>query len=307
MPRKIANGGRIGGRNLPNNKAASGIWDIEDAYFAARDGQWPAWPQDVGIPYREDLLVWLESDFGLYKADGAPASVGDQVETWFNRGRIGSVQRDPAGGTWTLGVSGAGIPIPEVAMQATSLSQVVPALVKTNNYLFSVSRATSTVANVLMPHDPNTGVQTATLQPRIAAVSGSSFNAPASNAGNTSVTSGGGLAASWMEAYRVDFAYAAQIPPSVVGGGGVLTRFCAGGRFDAANAPVVEAFNDNAVPNGVAFTQFLRVLGSRSSGSSIGSAGSRVHALLWYSLDEPLSYTDVNAIAAYLGGKYGYR
>lgn len=309
MVRKIANGGVIGPRNLPNNRRANGIWDIEDAFFASRDGQWPSWPQDVGIPYHEDLLVWLESDFGVY-ADAEmnnPATLNGSVSGWFNRGRLGSIRRDPAGAQWNLVQETAINNRLAVNMQSTGLSEIVAATVKTNNYIFAVTDAIGTVANFFMPHDPNTGIQTTTIQPRLSVVSGANFNAPASNSGNTSVSSTGGLSSAWFETNRVDFAYAAQVPPSVVGGGGTLTRLCAGGRFDAENAPVIESFNDSVTPSSVSYTQFMRVLGTRSSSTSVGSAGSRVQALLWYSLDEPLSYTDFNAIGAYLGGKYGFR
>lgn len=298
MSRKISNGGVIGQRNLPNAGAAPGIWDIEDAYFASRDANWPRWPQDVGVPLKNGLRVWLEADFGVYADAGlntVQSAVNGDVNAWFNRGDLGAIVRD-GGAAWKLEqVNGK----PVINMNSTSASQLMPARVKSHNYLFvKAYLSTNSISNFFMPHDSASGFILPTQVPRLAAQSGSTFQFPVSNSANASNTLTA-ADASWGEAGRVDFAYASNAAP-----GGVLQYPNAVGYYQAPGSPVVTAFTTPNLPAGVDYTQTLRVLGGRNS-SGFTTAGGKIQALLWYSLDEPMTTAEINAVAAYLIGKYG--
>lgn len=313
MSRQFRNGGILGPRNLPNNKTAGGVWSIEDAYFASREAQWPAWPQDVGIPYKSDLLVWLEADYGVWSDAGmtTKAVSGGPVEAWENRGRLGPIYRDQMGAAWTLTPETLTNGLPTINMQSAGLSRVQAVdSIKSNNYWFLVHHRNAAATNRFFTvHNQGTEIVADTSVPRVELRSSSAGQVqyPVSNSANGSLTSS--WDATWGHNSRISFAYAASAAPSALEGNptGPLPNLAAAGFFLAQNTPSAFAWRNDLVPAGVNYPQALRLAGVRTGASTVGTASGRLQAALWFSLDHPMTFSELNAVATYLGNKYGFR
>jgi hypothetical protein len=154
------NGSGIGFRNLPTPAGASGVWGVEEAFLADRDGVWPRWPKDAGIPINPDLAIWLEVDYGLYQDRAAtiPAvNDGDPVRAWANRGYAGAVKIEDGLPSMTLRISGAH----RWLDVSDAVSEVMPITLRKNTYVFGLAQGMVTGRAsgfyAFAKHAPDTG------------------------------------------------------------------------------------------------------------------------------------------------------
>ena len=283
----MRNGGYLGVRREPNALSAPGVWGVQDAYTADRDGVWPRWPNDVGLKFDPGLLFWLEADYGLYSDVDAtvPATAdGAQVRSWVNRGTAGLVRFEPANNPMLLRPNN-GSPYVELN---SALAQPNLVNVKSNNYLWIKSRdLTSTTFRFLASVDPVTGTEGT----RLLQGSGLLSRWPSSQTGSTDTTTAtnyaesGALFMSWFAIEKM-FLYNRMSSAVAVQGGGVSVV------TSPSNTPPAAGIN---IPQGI-----------RAFNTSTLLANGRVKALVWYSTDTPLTDAEANAISAYLGNKWGF-
>lgn len=285
----MRNAGLLGVRREPTPFQASGVWDVQGAYTADRDGVWPRWPGDFGLPLIPGLQFWLEADYGLYTDENAtnPAILdGAEVRSWVNRGQAGLIRTDPANNPMILRTNG-GDPYLDINQ---ALTTILPTRIKSNNYVFIKSRlATAGSFRFVTTHDLDNSLVllTTTME------SGVSSRFPVANTTQSQASAGstfaesGHLWASWrsQDAIFGNRGVGSAIP--VEGGG--MSSITGGSTTQPAAAidiPIgVRAFNTT---------------------TNLGAVGSKVKAFVWYSTDEPLTESQVNAITGYLGGKWGF-
>lgn len=289
----MSNGGVLGSRNTPRFDRASGAWQLEEAYHADRDGIWPRWPKNSGMPFSADLLYWLEADYGLYKDEDAtqPAIAdGDPVRAWVNRGSSGVVKVEPASNPMILRTN-SGRPYLETNGAVTQINY---ATLKTNIYAFhKIDDIDNTVGTVFADHDPATGIIESTRQ---LGSTGTlvSFHYPASPTTGLSVIQ--------PTTFMKNGVLAANISSNPrLGANGRETRYYNSVSSYTLNSTISTMPNINIE---VSFA--VRAIGFKSSGGVLSGANFKVKALVLYSTNEPLTEAQVNAIADYLGGKWGH-
>jgi len=288
----MSNGGVLGSRNAPRFDKASGVWQLDEAYHADRDGIWPRWPDDAGMVFDPGLLFWLEADYGLYKDVDAtqPATVdGDPVRAWVNRGAAGIVKVEPAGNAMVYRAN-AGRPYLEVN---GAVAQMQFISLKTHVYAFhKIDDIDATVATIFADHDPATGLVKATRQ--LGSTTTPAFVYPAS------ATTG--LSVAQSATFLKNGVLVANISTNPqLGGNGRQTRFYNSASNYSLNSTISTMPNLNLnIPTGV------RAFNFRSSGGVLSGTNFKVKAMVLYCTDTPLKEAQINAIADYLGGKWGH-
>jgi hypothetical protein len=288
----MSNGGVLGSRNAPRFDKASGVWQLEEAYHADRDGIWPRWPEDSGMPFSQDLLYWCEADYGLYKDEAAtqPAiSDGDPVRAWVNRGGAGIVKVEPTSNPMILRTN-AGRPYLETNGAVT---QVNYATLKTNVYAFhKLDDIDAAIGTLLADHDPATGLVRAVRQ--LGSISTPAFYYPAAAATGLSVVQ--------QTTFAKNGVLTANISTNPqLGGNGRQTRY-----YNSVSSYTLNSTISTMPTLGLSIATAIRAIGFKSSGGVLSGSNFKIKALVLYSTNEPLTEAQVNAIADYLGGKWGH-
>lgn len=285
----MRNGGLIGVRREPNPVQASGVWDVQDAYTADRDGVWPRWPGDFGLPLVPGLQFWLEADYGLYTDENAtnPALLdGAEVRSWVNRGEAGLIRMEAANNPMILRTNG-GDPYLDINQ---ALPTILPVQIKTNNYVFIKSRlATAGSFRFVTTH----GLDTSLVLVTTTMESGVSSRFPVSQTTQTQASA----ASNFAESGQLWASWRAR--DAIFGNRGVGSAIAVdgGGMSSITGGSTTQPAEGIDIPIGV------RALNTTTN---LGAAGSKIKALVWYSTDEPLLESQVNAITAYLGGKWSF-
>ena len=283
------NAGLIGVRREPTPLQASGVWDVQGAYTADRDGVWPRWPGDFGLPLIPGLQFWLEADYGLYTDENAttPALVdGAEVRSWVNRGEAGLVRMEAANNPMILRTNG-GDPYLDINQ---ALTTILPARVKSNNYVFIKSRlATAGSFRFVTTHDLDNSLVllTTTMESGVSSRFPVSPTSQTQSSAANNFAESGHLWASWR-GQEVIFGTRGVGSAIPVEGGGMSSLTGSSTQFPLVGIDI---------PIGV------RALNTTTN---LGAIGSKLKALVWYSTDEPLTESQVNAITAYLGSKWGF-
>lgn len=283
----LRNGGLLGVRREPNPVSAQGVWDVQDAYTADRDGVWPRWPRDYGLPLIPGLQLWLEADYGLYQDETAtvPALAdGAEVRSWVNRGASGLVRLEPAQNGLIYRANN-GNPYLELN---SGMAQVQPCTVRTNNYWWIKSALNvSSSFHLFTQGNLSSGVY----ENRMRLETGGTFLMPNSATTQVSVATNSGygengqLGLSWISTAQI-FAYRRMASAFALQGGGIS---------------VVTNPSQDIPGNGTNFSMGVRAFGTPGL-----MRNGKIKALVWYSTDEPLTEAQVNAVSAYLGDKWGY-
>jgi hypothetical protein len=284
----MTNGGFLGVRREPNPLSAPGVWGVQDAYTADRDGVWPRWPDNAGLKLEPGLLFWLEADYGLYSDVNAtvPAtSNGAEVRSWVNRGTAGLVRFEPANNPMLFRPNN-GSPYVELNL---ALAQQNPVAVKTNNYLWIKSNLLVSTSFRFL-----SSANTSGLPQSVFFESGAVASFPLNNTSGSGATA----ATSFAESGTLDvslstrsplFSYYRAASARANLGGGLNT--VVGGNTSINGAPLA-GINANLLVRAFGEPAFLR--------------NGRIKALIWYSTDTPLTESEFNAVSAYLGNKWGY-
>lgn len=281
------NGGFLGVRRQPRREQSQGVWGVQDAYNADRDGVWPSWPVDFGVPMNPAPLLWLEADYGLYQdldavtpalADGATATA------WVNRGSAGMIRCEPGSPGLLLRQNGGS---PYVELNG-AIAQMNPVSVRSNNYLFVKADVLNT-ANVDMVSSAT--LSDGVLDNRVRAATGASVWLPNSQT------------ASFQLSAATAFGKDGRLWMSWVSTGLLFSNRRAGSALPQLGGGVASLTGASTVGSntGIAFSAGLRAFGRLGV-----AANAKLKALLWFSTDDPLTEAQVNAVNAYLGNKWGF-
>lgn len=288
----MSNGNVLGTRNEPRFDRASGVWDINEVYHADRDGIWPRWPNDTGMVFSSDLLYWMEADYGLYKDEAAtqPAVAdGDPVRAWVNRGGAGIVKVEPTSNAMILRTN-AGRPYLETNGAVTQINY---ATLKTNVYAFhKIDDIDASIGTIFADHDPTTGIVKATRQ--LGSTAQPSFFYPA--AATT------GLGVIQATTYMKNGVLTANISCNPqLAGNGRSTRY-----YNSASSYSLNSTVTSMPTLGLNIASAIRAIGFKSSGGVLSGSNFKVKAMVLYATNTPMTEEQINAIADYLGGKWGH-
>ncbi|MEA5159975.1 hypothetical protein U5903_04225 [Cereibacter johrii] len=288
------NGGIIGARRVPTAQAAGGVWGVQDAYTADRDAQWPRWPQNIGIPFDARLRMWLEADYGLYQDVDATVPVisdAQPVRSWINRGNAGRLinnrQYAPTFAAATRGY--------KAVFFAKSVAKHFDELIcdrRAYNYAFAVHSTFGTASaarQILHAPESGTGSTVRSFPTIVAGIgSGNGLLVGKSMTSTLAVQNYGNAGIYLSSQLGGLVTQAAGDPLQVVGTHGAST--------------VMSTVSSLPLP-GPAAVSVGGVEGETSIANLPNDAA--LHAVIWYSCDEPMTAAECQQVLDYLATKYG--